>query len=175
MDSLPVVRNSQRTAEISKLLYDTYKSEIKFTGENSFSVSFSKNSTININDLKDPGKIKLPFGVGVYEPTLMISMLTTKTININSLDTIRSSFVDNYFIKGYDKTYPNVLFSYQKQIKDAGHIEAYNHWVLMKGDEDRFGKWLSTNQGKWDSFVKWFLQNGIKINNENKFYRSQYE
>lgn len=167
-------RNSKRTAEISKLLYDTYKSEIKFTGENSFSVSFSKNSTLNIRDLANPGKMKLPFGVGVYEPTLMFSMLSIKSIDINSLDNMRSSFVDNYFLKGNDKIYPNVLFSYQKQVKDAGHIEAYNHWVLMKGDEDGFSNWMNSNKEKWDSFVKWFTDNGMKIDETNKFNRMQY-
>jgi tetratricopeptide (TPR) repeat protein len=167
-------RNSKRTAEISKLLYDTYKNEIKFTGENSFSVSFSKNSTINISDLTNPGKLKLPFGVGVYEPTLMFSMLSTKSIDINSLDIIRSNFVDNYFQKGNDKTYPNVLFSYQKQVKDAGHIEAYNHWILMKGDEDAFGIWMNSNKEKWDKFVKWFTDNGMQIDESNKFNRMQY-
>ena len=83
-----IERNSERTAKISKLLYDTYKSEIKFTAENSVSVSFSKNATITTHDLKDPGKVKLPFGVGVYEPTLMFSMLSVRSIDINSLDTI---------------------------------------------------------------------------------------
>ena len=130
-------RNSKRTAEISKLLFDTYKSEITFTSDTSLSVSFSKNTSINISDLTDPNKMKLPFGIGVYEPTLMFSILSVKAIDINSLDTIRSTFVDNYFKNGHDKTYPNVLFSYQKQVKEAGHIEAYNHWILMKGDEDR--------------------------------------
>ena len=167
-------RNSERTAEISKLLFDTYKSEIKFTGENTVSVSFSKISILSANDLKEPGKIKLPFGVGIYEPTILISMLSEKSININSLDTIRSNFVNNYFMKGYNKTYPNILFAYQKQVKDAGHFEAYNHWILMKGDEDGFDKWLSTNKDKWDNFTKWFRENGLKINDNNKFYRAQY-
>lgn len=169
-----IERNSKRTSEISKLLFDTYKSEIKFSSDTSFSVSFSKNATININDLKGPGKMKLPFGVGVYEPTLMFSMLSTNSIDINSLDIIRNAFIDNYFKNGHDKAYPNALFSYQKQIKEAGHIEAYNHWILMKGDEDGFDKWYSTNKEKWDSFVTWFSDNGLEINDKNKFYRGQY-
>lgn len=167
-------RNSKRTSEISKLLFDTYKSEIKFTSDTSFSVSFSKNASINNSDLTDPSKMKLPFGVGVYEPTLMFSMLSVKTIDINSLDNIRSAFVDNYFANGHDKTYPNVLFSYQKQIKEAGHIEAYNHWILMKGDEDGFDKWQADNKEKWYNFVKWFTDNRLKIDDTNKFYSGQY-
>lgn len=165
-------RNSKRTAEISKLLFDTYKSQIKFSSDTSFSVSFSKNATINIEDLK--GKVKLPYGVGVYEPTLMISMLSVKAIDINTLNTIRSSFIDNYFKNPYSKAYPNILFAYQKKVKEAGHIEAYNHWILMKGDEDGFDKWQSANKDKWESFVTWFGDNVLKINDSNKFVSGQY-
>lgn len=167
-------RNSKRTAEISKLLYDTYKSEIKFSGDTSFSVSFSKNASININNLTDPGKMKLPFGVGTYEPILMFSILDIKSIDINSLNKIRNNFIDNYFNNGHDTNFPNVLFSYQKQIKDEGHIEAYNHWILMKGDEDGFDKWQVNNKEKWDNFIKWFTDNRLKVDDTNKFYSAQY-
>lgn len=135
-------RNSKRTAEISKLLFDTYKSEIKFSSDTSFSVSFSKNASINLNDLSNPGVFKLPFGLGAYEPTLMLSMLSVKEINLSTLHKIRSAFVDNYFSNGNNKVYPNILFEYQKLVKEAGHFEAYNHWILMKGDEEAFGEWL---------------------------------
>ncbi len=53
-------------------------------------------------------------------------------------------------------------------------MEAYNHWILMKGDEDGFERWLSENSEKWDAFVEWFTENQIQINDENRFYRSQY-
>lgn len=167
-------RNSKRTEEISKLLFDTYKSEIKFTSENSFSVSFSKNSTVNINDILNPGSVKLPFGVGVYEPTLMFSIVSEKTININSLNVIRKNFIDNYYSRNFDKTYPNILFTYQKKVKDAGHLEAYNHWILMKGDEDGFDNWMNSNQEKWDNFVEWFTNNEMIVDENNKFTRMQY-
>jgi len=167
-------RNSKRTAEISKLLFDTYKREIKFTSDSSFSVSFSKNATINLNDLKNSSKFKLPFGVGVYEPTLMMSMLNEKVIDINTLDRIRKIFVETYFKNGNGKKYPNLLFDYQKKVMEAGHLEAYNHWILMKGDEDRFGVWLSSNNEKWDNFVKWFKEDGLEVNDSNKFNSRQY-
>lgn len=166
-----IERNSKRTAEISKLLYDTYKSEIQFSSDTSFSVSFSKNASISIDDLKSPDKMKLPFGVGIYEPTLMFSMLDEKSIDISSLDKIRRNFVNNYYQNGHDKNYPNILYSYQKQVGEAGHLEAYNHWILMKGDEDGFEKWLSANEDKWEHFIKWFGENGLKLSEANKFVR----
>jgi tetratricopeptide (TPR) repeat protein len=166
-------RNSKRTAEISKLLYDTYKSEIKFTSDTSMTVSFCQQMTMNVNSISDPKNIKLPFCM-IFEPTLLMSITFEKSIDINSLDKIRTTFIDNYFNNERDKTYPNVLFSYQKKVKDAGHIEAYNHWTLMKGEEDGFDKWQAANKDKWDSFVKWFGVNGLKLNDTNKFYSGQY-
>jgi tetratricopeptide (TPR) repeat protein len=163
-------RNSTRTAEISKLLYDTYKSEIKFTSDTSFSVSFSKNAAITLNSKK----IELPFGVGVYEPTLMMELLSEKQIDINSLDRVRTGFVKNYFDNKRDKKYPNVLFEYQNKILNEGHLESYNHWILMKGDEDAFTKWQRANKEKWEQFLTWFNTNGIALTDKNKFIRTQY-
>jgi tetratricopeptide (TPR) repeat protein len=167
-------RGTKRTGEISKELFDTYKKEIKFTSDTSFSVSFSKNATIDINALKDPSKMILPFGVGVYEPTLMLSMLDAKKIDLSTLNTIRSNFVDNYFKSEHDKKYPNILFSYQKQLKDAGHMEAYNYWLLSMGDQEEFGKWQTNNKDKWDAFTKWFKDNKIQIDETHRFYSRQY-
>ena len=62
--------NSQRTVEISKILYDTYKSQITFKGKDSSSVSFSQN--IMVMPVKSK-KLKLPYGGMVYAPVLLIS------------------------------------------------------------------------------------------------------
>ena len=168
-------RNSKRTAEISKLLFDTYKSEITFVDENSISVSFSKNAEINISSLTDSGGFKLPFGIGVYEPVLLLSLvLQTHEINLNSLHQIRSNFVDNYFKTEHHLKYPNCLFDYQKKIKDAGHFEAYNYWILMKGNEDEFVAWKNEHTGQWDAFVDWFMENKLILNETTKFHSSQY-
>ncbi len=164
-------RNSKRTAEISKLLYDTYKSEITVTSDSSFSVSFSQNATMNVSD---PKNIKLPYGIGFYEPALMMSMIMEKSIDLNSLDRIRTGFLA-YYEKGENKAkYPNVLFDYQQKMLQAGQLEAYNHWLLMKGDEDAFIAWREKNPEQWESFQKWFNANRIELDKDHKFYSGQY-
>jgi hypothetical protein len=166
-------RNSARTQEISKLLYDTYKSQIKFTSDTSTSISFSKNNIINANELTKSAKIKIPFGM-IYEPTMAFAVISEKVIDLNSLDRIRGRFIDFYFERSFHKTYPNVLFEYQKKVKDAGHLEAYNHWLLMMGDEPSFKLWQNANSDKWDSFVKWFTDNPLELDSGHSFYRDQY-
>ncbi|HUS01023.1 MAG TPA: tetratricopeptide repeat protein [Chitinophagaceae bacterium] len=166
-------RNSKRTAEISKMLFETYKNEIKFTSDTSFGVSFSKGSTININNLNSKN-IKMPFGTGVYEMILATAVIGEKIIDINSLDRIRTRFIESYF-KGDNSTkYPNVLFDFLHQVKDAGHLEAYNHWITIKGDDEGFKTWYAENKSKWDNFIAWFGPNPLKVDMSHRFYRAQY-
>jgi tetratricopeptide (TPR) repeat protein len=169
-------RNTKRTAEISELLYKTYKSEIKWTSDTSMGVSFSKNATIYVgaNDLKNLEKMKLPFGVGIYEPMLMLSAMTEKKINLESLNKIRTKFVELYYKNEHDKKYPNILFDFQNKILKEGHFEAYNYWLLMKGDEDTFIAWQKEHTEAWDAFEKWFKEHKLKISDTNKFHRTQY-
>jgi tetratricopeptide (TPR) repeat protein len=165
---------SKRTAEVSKMLFDNYKSQIKFTSDTSVDVNLcSKNITISLDALKDATKFKLPFCL-VYTPLMTIAAIPEKNITLASLDRIRSSFIDFYFQKEHEKTYPNVLFSFQKKIKDAGHFEAYNHWLFSRGDADGFEKWMTANTSKWKDFTTWFNDNDLELDKDNRFHSTQY-
>lgn len=167
-------RNTKRTSTISKQLYDNYKSQIEFTSDTSASVSFSKNATITLEDLMDTANFKLPFGIGAYEPTMLISVFSEKEITLESLNRIRQNFAKNYFSMKYNEKYPNALLDYQKKILDAGHMEAYNYWLMMDGDEDGFAKWKKNNKDKWDAFITWYEDHPLELGENNKFYRLQY-
>jgi tetratricopeptide (TPR) repeat protein len=168
--------NTKRTEEISKLLFDTYKSQIKFTSDTSASVSFCKNAVINLSvgDLKHLDQFKMPFGPMIYETTLVLSLAKEKTIDLNSLNRIRENFVFNYYDRKHNIKYPNVLFDFQKTLKDSGHLEAYNYWLLSSGDINNFSAWKEKNEDKWNQFADWFGKNGIKLSPENRFSRDQY-
>jgi tetratricopeptide (TPR) repeat protein len=168
--------NTVRTEEISKLLFDTYKSQIKFTSDTSLTVSFCKNAVINISidDLKHFEQIKLPFGTMIYEPTLILSIVNEKNIDLNSLNRIRGNFVFNYFEQKHNIKYPNVLFDYQKTLKDSGYLEPYNYWLLSSGDINNFSVWKEKNEDKWNKFVDWINNNKLTLNQDKKFSRDQY-
>ncbi|MBF9220363.1 tetratricopeptide repeat protein [Hymenobacter ruricola] len=165
-------RNSARTAEMSKLLFDTYKSEITFPKPNSASVSFGQ----NVLDASTMGKgkdFKLPYSMA-YETTMGVAVATAHEITLASLNTIRTNFINTYYDMKHDAKYPNVLFDYQRQIAKAGHAEAYNYWLLMKGDEDGFDAWAKANPEKWKNFVAWYQGNALELNARHRFYRAQY-
>ncbi|MFN8309843.1 MAG: tetratricopeptide repeat protein [Chitinophagales bacterium] len=164
-------RNTKRTAAISKALYESYQKNINYTSDTSMTVTFSKDNVMNFDKRH---KVKLPFGTGCYEMLTMLSCLSEKSVNMASLDRVRTRFIDEYQKKNWRADYPNVLFDYQRKIQQAGHLEAYNHWILMKGDEEAFKTWREQNDEKWTAFAKWFNDNMLKLDNQHKFYRGQY-
>ncbi|MDB5149498.1 MAG: Tetratricopeptide repeat-containing protein [Mucilaginibacter sp.] len=166
-------RNSKRTEEISKLLYEAYKSGIKYAEPGKTAISFSKTSTISVSAISAGGQLKLPFSM-IYEPTMGIAASAEKNIDLNSLNRIRQNFLNFYFKQGSDKKYPNALFAYQDLVNKSGNMEAYNHWILMQGDLDAFNTWQDSNKTKWDSFIKWFTGNQIALDDNNHFIRWQY-
>ena len=156
---------SKRSREIGALMFKTYQSNINFTSDTTMSVSFSQSQRLSSD--KD-GSIKLPFGITVYEPLLMLSAIGKKEITLSTLTQIREQFINLYFEKGYDKKYPSALFSYHKQLIDSGHFETFNQWLYSDANKEEFEKWKETNSTKWDAFVDWFEANPINITDENR-------
>lgn len=169
---LNLERGSVRTAEISKLMYDTYLAGIEWTSDTNMSIKFSKNIVI-VDEKPGDGELEIPFSL-MYENTIGIAAAMAGKVNLNSLSNIRNQFLKSYFAAGNDKKFPNVLFDYQKKIADAGHANAYNHWVLMRGDEAAFSKWAEEHSKEIDDFVAWFKVNRLELDNTHKFYRKQY-
>ena len=171
-------RNSIRTAELSELLYKTYQSEITFPTDTSVSISFASN-TIYVSDKdvkgKDAGEnllamlTQVNYGTMVYEMTLALSVAGETEVNLESLDRIRTKFLENYYENEKNVEYPNALFEYQKTVQEAGYMKAYNYLLLSQGDYDAFVEWEDSNDDTWNSFIDWFMDNGIQLDESNKF------
>ncbi|WP_198315844.1 tetratricopeptide repeat protein [Chitinophaga tropicalis] len=176
-------RNTKRTEEISKLLYTTYKGEIKFTNDTSFAVSFCKNNTTIYLDDKAKKKdrldnlmaqmtaaLTLSYG-SRYELAMAKAITGEKIINLSSLNRIRDRFLDVYQA---DSLQSVVLFDYQRKIRDAGHLEAYNYWILAQAGGEEAEMWISAHEQQWKDFIEWFRNNRIDILPEKAFYRLKY-
>lgn len=131
------------------------------------SVNFASDK-IEVSDI-DLENLKLPYGLIVYVPVIALSLVDTKEVSLSSLAEIRSNFIKIYYEQNHNEEYPNVLFEYHRQMKEDGNFEAYNHWLMMKGDEGAFDDWVGANKEKWDGFIKWYNPNPIKITTANKF------
>ncbi len=168
-------RDSDRTSMMSKALFDTYQSEIDITSDTSAHVSFASNNMyINTDDIKGGSEnllhsMTLTTKKMYYETALAFAIVDIDSLNLESLNKIRSGFVDFYFNQDYYEKFHVVLFEYQKKIKDLGYIEPYNYWILSEGDPEGFNQWAEKNIDLWNSFIDWFIENPIEITEENKF------
>lgn len=162
-------RSSKRSLEMSKLLYDTYKSSITFN-ENEIKVDFCE-IYIDAASIKEDGEIDLPL-CAIFGKNFMLAITEENTINLNSIHSLRTNFIKNYFKDDYKK-YPNVLFEYHKIMLDNDLFEAYNHYLFQMGNQKEFNQWLENNRNKYDEFVKWYVkeENGITITEANRYIR----
>ncbi len=156
-------RNSSRTVEMSIILYQAYRDNINFKSDGSFTIDLVKRLVIDPEFLRDTSKFQMPFDFGLYFPTLGISLGDEHQIDLESLNRIRKKFIDFYFGNEKYVNYPNEsnLFQFHEHLNDLGLFEAYNFWLLSKGNEDDFYKWLDLNEEKWDQFNEWFIDNSI--------------
>jgi tetratricopeptide (TPR) repeat protein len=169
---LNLEHGSQRFFEVSKLLLDTYKEGIKIDGD-SMKFEFC-NIVMTVEDLADKDNIKFPFCMP-FGQAITVATIGVNTIDVNSLNTIRTNFISAWYQFKHEQKYPNVLYEYQEKIRAAGHLEAYNYYILAGADTDAFKTWAAANKDKFTSFMEWYRENQIELDTDHKFYRGQYK
>lgn len=162
---MTIERNTVRTAEIGRLLYNTYQNQIRFFSDSSFTVNFSRSSS--------PGN-KPSFAKDIYEKILDSAVTTERSVSIASLARIRTKFIEYYYNNNIYQQYPNVLFDYEYKAYRSGNSEAFTYWLLSKGNEEEFTQWVKDNLLAWQKFLGWFLQYSIPLDDKYRFLRSQY-
>ncbi len=169
-----IERGSKKTEEMSKLIFDTYKSSITIKSKNEAEVSFSKSMQLILP--KKEKKLKIPFSM-FYEASMIIGVTTEldeSELGIKSFNNIRASFINNWYENKRNIEYPNILFDWHKKLIDLGYFEAYNYWLFMKGNEVEFDNWNAQNKELFDKFIDWFSENPLSIDKKNNFHRFQY-
>ncbi|MPL99804.1 hypothetical protein SDC9_46025 [bioreactor metagenome] len=167
-------QNSTRKDEISKLIFDTYKSQITFSENSNVSINFTQNSELLSEDLEDTSTHAISFSQFVFEPLTRFSLLNETSVSLSSLNRIRTQYLNLYFKASYNQKYPNILYNYQKNLVDSGYFEAYNYWLFMNGNEKEFLDWQTENAVIWNNFQNWFNANSLIVDSNNHFYRRQY-
>ncbi|HMQ79351.1 MAG TPA: tetratricopeptide repeat protein [Ignavibacteria bacterium] len=160
-------RNSKRTADISKLLYDTYKKGIIIKSEKEAYISLSKSPDLTANKL-------LLFETN-YETCFSLAMITAddKSLSLKSLSSMRQSFFKIWYEKGFNEKYKIGLFDYIKDIYDNGYGDAYDYYIMGYGDEDFVTEWASKNKDQYSKFEKYYIANKLKLTNDNSVYRGK--
>lgn len=165
-------KNTERTYEISKLLYDTYYNTIKIIDENEIAVSITKN-VVYIEPGKpsvDKKRFEMYYEIAVDESSIPL----IEGFNLKNLYKTRKNFLAYWFDKKLNKDFPNSLINWQKEILEKDFFKIYSYWILSQGRLDEFEKWLSKNENEFGKFAEWFVNNNIKLLKSTKYSRRHY-
>ncbi len=152
--------NTMRTKQMSKMLFETYNNEISIG--DSVKVDFTS---------RDKGKGGFP---ALYEELIKDALKGKTGWGMEAYCTMRKTILTTFYEKGYDKQYGNLLFEYQKKILNAGHFDAYSHWVLIDGDKQSFNEWYDRHKAKIDAYAKWLGDNRLEVTKENAFNKYEF-
>jgi tetratricopeptide (TPR) repeat protein len=170
---LNLERNSDRSYEISKLLYDTYKEAININATVDKTYNLPAQISFTKVFIADTSAASLPFP-NLFELTVAKSIGNTKKISLKGLNSIRNSYVTLWYKMKNNEKYPNVLFNWHKYLIDKGYFKAYNYWLFNNGNVNEFEKWGKDNYDEFKEFAEWFTANPMKIDKEHYFVRTQY-
>ncbi|TXF90373.1 tetratricopeptide repeat protein [Neolewinella aurantiaca] len=165
-------RNSRRTPLMSESLYVTWRESVKLEKD---SATVDLYQSINWS-MTDAMELKFPAPL-IYSTavTFGTTAVTGKTdLNSTTLHELRAQTLSYWEDKGYFSEYPNILLDYQKTVRDAGHFETYNYWLMSQGDPVGWEFWLDGHQEEFDAFVSWFNANPLEIPKEKVMVRSTF-
>lgn len=161
-----------RSEAVAQHLYDGFQNAIQLEGDTA-KVSFLKEMTISMNDLTS---FKLPapmvFGTDMLAGTTAVTGATD--LNCTSLHKIRKEFLHFWYSNEHNEEYLNPVVERMKAIADAGHLEAYDHFLFRTGDPVGWEFWANEHKAEFDAFVEWFNANPAELSPGEGITRSTF-
>lgn len=177
-------RNSNRTAEMGKMLFDTYQGAFHTESDSLGWFSLSERArTYRLLVFDEKEETSIPFQVAFGETFEAVYMewlqsqnafISKENLSIGELAFLRKSFIQYWFDQNHAAAYPNVLLDWQKELINNGYFEAYHYWLLAKGEPKAFDSWIKTHEWSFGTFMKWFKDHPLQLNKQENFHRLQY-
>jgi len=169
---LNLERRTVRSAEIGKLIYDTYRKCISVLSSKKVELHFIP-ETIS-KDKHAQESFILSFHQS-WLPGVKKFMKSKSNLDMAALVQLRKEFIKTWFKNGKNKLYPNAVFDYQNSLLDSNYFDSYSYWVLFRGKEDEFSPWLKNNKEQFSEFAAWFVQHPMPISEENRVWKGMYK
>lgn len=168
-------RNTERTQQISKLLYDVYKQGITLAdGKIQVKLSETEFRKIELEDEDVTAYMtKIDFPVVYQVATAYCAPLLTEGHTLENLYKMRKAFLEVWHKRAAGKM-PNALIAWQKKVLDRGFFEQYTYWALRDGSEKEFDAWFGKNKEGFNSFAEWMKTNKLEIKTLEDYSRTDY-
>lgn len=154
-------RYSQRTEEVKKIVFDSYKQLIANSQLSKF---------VSEKEQRKIDRHKSDFEMKTSKIYTDLANVVMGGVDIDNVVMLRTRFLLRW-MQVEQQAYPFHLFDFSNEMVAAGHFEAYNQWLFGKasGEQD-FIKWVKNNSEEYSNFEQYFQAAPYK-NMPDQYYK----
>lgn len=144
--------------QMSELIYLLYKEHIDITNDGNSTrihTTFTKMNEISVS--KDSSQVFMPLPMA-FEMEMAGALQPEKEITLQSLIDVRGRFIDSFYER-FNDYYDVSILDFQRQVRESGHWQAYNMFLLTHGDMDAYKQWRDTDptaDEQLGAFARWY-------------------
>lgn len=159
---LNLERNTERTREISKLVFDTWNASM-LLGDTADPINFCSDTLLEKPSLKGPSTMTFPvafeYTVATSAEPLIPKEGVSKRLTVAQLVDLRMRMTKAWDKAGYDTLFPNDVLSWNVRYLKAGWLKEYLWWLYSYGDKREMNEYFKANEDRYDNFLGWFGKN----------------
>jgi tetratricopeptide (TPR) repeat protein len=163
---LNLERNTQRTREISKLVYDMWNLSMRL-GDTLDPINFCTEETLEVPDKRGPDVMNFPtafeFTVAQASQPFIIKDSVIKGLSIEKLVDLRYRFTRAWISSGNDSLHTNDLLRWSMYLQKQGRLKEYLWWLYSYGDIREMNAYFKKNEERYDVFLVWFGENQLSF------------
>lgn len=164
-----------KSKEMSKLLFNYYKESFYHLIDSTFTIQFTTNMITS--PVKRPNK-DLPFDMAfqsvMQDAAKEILPIDSSKFSIDVLYQLRKKFIELWYSENLNKTFPNVLFDWHRNLIDKDIFEVYNYYLFNEASAEETKSWVTRNQLKLQRFQSLIQENMLNIDEKHYLDKHQY-
>lgn len=160
---LNIERSTNRTKEISKLLFDTWNAAMAI-GDTLDPINFCSDSLLDQPGHLGPSVQNLPtafeYSVAMAAELYIPDNGSRKgPLSLEEMVSLRSRVARLWRDRGYDTLYNNSVMAWNASLVSSGQIREYLYWLFSFGDVKAMNEYFKKSEQRYDTFLAWFGQN----------------
>jgi len=164
---LNLERATNRTKEMSKLVFDTWNASLAL-GDTLDPINFFGDDLLDVLSPGGPNVMNLPtafeYSVATSaEPLIPDNGMLKGALTLDEVVDVRVRTARYWRDKGYDKLYRNDVMEWNASLVSKGWIREYLYWLFSYGDVKRMNDYFKANEHRYDTFLAWFGQNQMSF------------
>lgn len=159
-------RGSERTKEISKLVYATWNGCLAF-GDTIDPINFCSDELLERSRPANPDVMNFPMAFEYSIATNGQHLIPDKGIkakcSIAELADLRQRFLRSWKKAGYDTLYHNDVIAWNLKMAEAGWLTEYLYWLYSYGNIQEMRDYFRQHEQRYDTFLAWFGDRSIPV------------